>query len=381
MIMDGAVTVLPSASATGRPVRVRLRLEALRLPWRELLLVLGVWTLFVPVFAGRAHHDYAGRHGWGRAFLVATGDIYLWAVLCLAAWALARALPLERRAWKRLAAVHLAAAVALSLFRVVAEQRFQCTVNAAMPCLDTAIIPYRAPIVLFFYLQILGTMYAVESVRRLHHREVTAARMERELSAAQLRALKAHLQPHFLFNTLNTVVSLVRRDPEAAEEMIGDLGDLLRASLAHEQTHEVTLRDELALLDPYLRIHQVRFGPRLRVERCVDPGVLDALVPPMVLQPLVENAIRHGVGASPAAGRVAVTAARVDGCLRLRVWDDGPGFAAGWSEGVGLGSTRARLHHQYAGAARLETSGAEGGGAWVQVELPYRPAPGAEVGA
>jgi signal transduction histidine kinase len=355
--------------------------RAVRLPWREVLLVIAVWTAFVPVFAQWLHHQNDGRHGWSRAFLVAAGDVYLWAVLCLAAWALARAFPLRRRAWKRLVVLHVAAGLGLALFRVVAEQRFQCTVNPAQPCLDAALIPFRGPIVFFFYLQILGTMYAVEFARRLHHRELSAAQLERELSRTQLRALRAHLQPHFLFNTLNTIVSLVRRDPDGAEEMIGDLGDLLRASLVHEQTHEITLREELAMLEPYLRIHQVRFGARLRVERRIDPGVLDARVPPMLLQPLVENSIRHGIGACPHAGRVEIAAERVDDALRLRVADDGPGFATSWREGVGLGSTRARLHHQYAGAGRIETSAADGGGAVVEVVLPFRPAADAEVAA
>jgi signal transduction histidine kinase len=377
MNADATATLPASISIPRR----RWPVGALRLPPRELLWVLGAWSFFVPVFATRIHHDYDGRHGWGRAFIVAAGDIYLWAVLCLAAWALARAFPLERGRWKGRVAIHLAAAMGLTLFRVVAEQRFQCTVNPAQPCLDVASIPWRGQMVFFFYLQILGTMYAVEFARRLHQREVSAARLEQELSRAQLRALRAHLQPHFLFNTLNTVVSLVRRDPDGAEEMIGDLGDLLRASLVHEQTHEVTLREELALLEPYLRIHQVRFGPRLRVEQRIDASLLDARVPPMLLQPLVENAIRHGVGASPQAGQVQIVAERVDDGLRLRVADDGPGFAPAWREGVGLGSTRARLHHQYAGAARIDTAAAAGGGAAVEVVLPYRPSREMEVAA
>lgn len=379
MNADAAATLSVPIPARGAPTRRRWP-HALRLPRRELLLVLAFWAAFVPVFAHRAHHQYAGRHGWGRAFLVAGGDGLLWAVLCVAAWILARTLPLERRGWMRLAAIHVLAGAGLALFRVVAEQRFGCMVNPRQPCLDVPGIPYRAPMVFFFYLQILGTMYAVEFARRLHQRELSSARLERELTRAQLKALRAHLQPHFLFNTLNTVVSLVRRDPAGAEEMIGDLGDLLRASLAHEHTHEVTLREELALLEPYLRIHQVRFGERLRVDLRVDPAVLDARVPPMLLQPLVENAIRHGVGACPRAGWVQVVAERVDGGLRLRVADDGPGFAAAWREGVGLGSTRARLHHQYGGAARLDTPEAPGGGAVVEVVLPYRPAD-AEVAA
>ena len=347
---------------------------ALRLPLREVLLVLAAWTTFVPVFATRVHHFAEGESTWSHAFLVAAVDLYLWAVLCLAAWALARAFPLRRERWPRLVAVHLAGAVGLALFRVIVEQRLECMLGSPDPCFVPEVIPYRGPMVVFFYLQILGTMYAVEFARRLHHREVASAQMERELSRAQLRALRAHLQPHFLFNTLNAVVSLVRRDPDGAEEMIGDLGDLLRASLVHEQTHEVTLRQEMKLLDPYLRIQQVRFGPRLRVERCVDPAALNAAVPPMVLQPLVENAIRHGVARAPGAGRVRIAVTLADGALRMLVEDDGPGFAQGWIEGVGLGSTRARLQHQYAGAARLETREAEGGGAVVEVTLPYRAA-------
>ncbi|HEV3050980.1 MAG TPA: histidine kinase [Longimicrobium sp.] len=351
---------------------------ALRLPPREVLIVLAAWTTFIPVFASRVHHQDQGETTWPHAFLAAAVDLYLWALVCLGAWAMARAFPLERRRWKRLAVVHLAGAAGIGLFRVLMEQRLNCVLLPEEPCFIPEVIPYRGPLVVFFYLQILGTMCAVEFARRLHQREVASARLERELTGAQLRALRAHLQPHFLFNTLNTVVSLVRRDPDGAEEMIGDLGDLLRASLVHEQTHEVTLREELALLEPYLRIHQVRFGARLRVERRVDAAALDGLVPPMVLQPLVENAIRHGIGACPRAGWVQIVAERIDGLLRLRVTDDGPGFASTWREGVGLGSTRERLRHQYAGEAALSTSASPGGGGVVEVVLPWRPAPDAE---
>jgi len=377
MSAHGAAAPVPRPPSLRRLIPFRPTRGALRIPPRELLLLLAAWSAFIPVFASRVHHQDQGETTWPHAFLAAAVDLYLWALVCLGAWAMARAFPLERRLWKRLVAVYVAGAVGLALFRVLAEQRLNCMLLPGDPCFVPEVIPYRGPLVVFFYLQILGTMYAVEFARRLHHREVASARLERELTEARLRALRAHLQPHFLFNTLNTVVSLVRRDPSGAEEMIGDLGDLLRASLVHEQTHEVTLREELALLEPYLRIHQVRFGPRLRVERRVDEAALDALVPPMVLQPLVENALRHGIGACPRAGWVEVAAERVDDALRLSVADDGPGFASAWREGVGLGSTRARLRHQYAGRASLAAAAAPAGGARVEVVLPFRPAPDA----
>jgi LytS/YehU family sensor histidine kinase len=190
--------------------------------------------------------------------------------------------------------------------------------------------------------------------------------------------MKMQLQPHFLFNTLNAIMVLVRQqNSRAAEDMLSHLSDLLRCVLEDVEAQEVPLRRELHYLKLYLSIEQVRFPDRLRVEISADVAVQDAAVPQFALQPIVENAIRHGIGASGSAGRVAISARRVNDTLEIRVEDDGPGLARqidSNEKGIGLANTRARLEQLYGSAARLTLQNAEGGGAAVTMILPYHAA-------
>jgi two-component system, LytTR family, sensor kinase len=196
--------------------------------------------------------------------------------------------------------------------------------------------------------------------------------------SAQLSAMKMQLQPHFLFNTLNAIMVLVRQqNSRAAEEMLSHLSDLLRCVLEDVEAQEVPLRRELHYLQLYLSIEQVRFPDRLRVEISADHAVQDAAVPQFALQPIVENAIRHGIGASGSAGRVSISARRVNDTLEIRVEDDGPGLVRqsdSNEKGIGLANTRARLEQLYGSAARLTLQNAEGGGAAVTMFLPYHAA-------
>jgi LytS/YehU family sensor histidine kinase len=192
----------------------------------------------------------------------------------------------------------------------------------------------------------------------------------------QLESLKVQLQPHFLFNTLNTILALIRTEPATAERMVSGLSELLRASLEAAGEHEVPLERELAILRPYLEIQQVRFRDRLAVLLDVDPAARGALVPYLILQPLVENAIRHGLAPRASAGRVEISASVLDDALRLEVRDDGVGIRApsAMREGVGLGNTRARLRHLYGTRHAFEARPRAEGGFAVRVEIPYRPA-------
>ena len=192
---------------------------------------------------------------------------------------------------------------------------------------------------------------------------------------ARLGALKAQLQPHFLFNTLNAIVVLVRQQKgQQAEETLARFSDLLRAVLADMDAQEVTLARELEYLKLYLSIEQLRFSDRLRVDIDVDPELLDAAVPHMSLQPIVENAIRHGVGNRVTPGVIEIRAARIADTLTVSVRDDGPGFrggAAGHGMGLGLANTRARLRQLYGADADLRTESGPHGGALVTVLLPF----------
>jgi LytS/YehU family sensor histidine kinase len=221
-----------------------------------------------------------------------------------------------------------------------------------------------------------------------HHesraRALRASRLEADLARAELHLLRTQLEPHFLFNTLNAVATLVHGNPDAAEHMIVLLSDLLRRALRDRDEHEVPLAEELAFLDRYLEIEQVRFRDRLVVERQIQPDSLDAMVPPLLLHPLVENAIRHGVARRVHGGRLGIRARREHDRLELRIWDDGPGGAvtegrrslapgeAHAGSGIGLANTRARLERLYGGDQRLELQSGPAGGVQVSLSLPFR---------
>ena len=215
---------------------------------------------------------------------------------------------------------------------------------------------------------------------RAQARAMRESQLETQLAQAELQALKMQLHPHFLFNALHTVGTLVRTGRSAlAVQVVGRLGDLLRRMLDGAATQEVALREELEFARNYLDVEQARFSDRLRVTWTVEPGALDAAVPHLVLQPLLENAIRHGISAATASGILIVGARCTNGTLHLTVRDDGPGLADDpgrntGNGGVGLANTRLRLARLYGERAGLEVLNAEDGGVTSHVFLPFRPA-------
>jgi two-component system, LytTR family, sensor kinase len=207
--------------------------------------------------------------------------------------------------------------------------------------------------------------------------ELRLERMERSFSEARLNALRMQLDPHFLFNALNTISSQVERDPRLARTMIEHLGDLLRLSLDARDRPEIPLAEELAFLDHYVAIQKIRFAENLRIEVQVTPDVKYALVPCLIVQPLVENAIRHGISRRASGGRVTVTAKRGQNQVEIRVTDDGVGLPPGWtidtSSGTGLSVTRERilgLHPD--GDCSFSVRPRTGGGTEVEISLPLR---------
>ncbi len=225
---------------------------------------------------------------------------------------------------------------------------------------------------------LVGVAHALRFYERAKDRERREAELESRLVQARLQALRMQINPHFLFNTLNSIASLVQEDPNAAEDMIGALSDLLRHTLNASDRQEVTLREELHFLERYLQIEQIRFGERLRIEKEIDPAVLDAVVPILILQPLVENAVKHGIETQIAPGLIRVTAERVAGDLHLKVTDNGKGpvLAPGGKllEGVGLSNTRARLREIYGERAALELRPGKTGGFAAEVRIPWQTA-------
>jgi LytS/YehU family sensor histidine kinase len=208
-------------------------------------------------------------------------------------------------------------------------------------------------------------------------RAVRASQLEAQLVQARLEALRAQLNPHFLFNALNSVAMLVRLKANSdALKAVVSLSEVLRQALAGRGAQEVALREELSLVDHYLQVEQLRFRDRLRVTVDAQPDTLHASVPSLILQPLVENAIRHGIARRDEGGHVKIFGRRGNGRLVLEVRDDGPGFPTGWdpaaSGRVGLANTRERLERLYGSAFTFETTNAPSGGAVVRVEIPYR---------
>ena len=307
---------------------------------------------------------------------------------------LGRRFPLERGRWLRSVPIHLLFSLVYALVHLTLDSFVHVRMGLLAFLLGATFkAVFSTMLVIAFhgnvltYWAILGIQSAIRYYRRYQEREREALRLElhtselqSQLMRARLSALKMQLQPHFLFNTLNAIMVLVRQQKgRQAEEMLARLSDLLRCVLEDVEAQEVPLRRELEYLQLYLSIEQVRFQDRLRVEISADPATLDAAVPQMGLQPIVENAVRHGIGRSSAAGKIQISATRVDGMLEVKVQDDGPGLPANGSStsrGIGLANTRLRLHQLYGDTARLELKNGEHGGAVATMSVPYHTAPG-----
>jgi signal transduction histidine kinase len=292
-----------------------------------------------------------------------------WAIWIPATWLILRRAAAPGTLRGRRLAGHVASAVLLSIgFGVATGALSQAARRKSDPPtlagqIRMGVIDWL-PFQPLVYAGVVAAGIAIEAARRRRDAELGRAQLETQLAYAQLSALRAQLQPHFLFNTLNAAVTLARAgDAAGTARVLVLLGELLRQLLRSDAPQEVPLREELALLETYLEIQRVRFGDRLQVGWDVADDVRDALVPQLVLQPLVENALQHGIATRTRAGRLDITAARRGDRLRLSVCDDGPGVAPGFSlaraGGVGLRNTRERLRRLYGdhGDLALATAG------------------------
>jgi two-component system LytT family sensor kinase len=362
-------------------------------PLRFLAGAFGLCTAIGLAFATSTYAMYAAKGNpvaWREALFWALTEWYLWAALCPLVFLLARRFPVGRGTWVRHLPVHLAAFLGVHTLHEVAyvalERAAAMDGNAPQP-LGQLVVLYmtkRAAFNSLVYAGMVALQHLIALYRRYAERERVTLQLETKLARAQLEALRIQLQPHFLFNTLNTISALLHRDPEAADRVLTRLGDLLRLSLQHSGRQEVMLRQELEFLERYLEIQQTRFQDRLRVRYDTDPETLDALVPTLVLQPLVENAVRHAIEPRAAAGRLEIRARRHDGRLTLEVADDGPGIVTNGrgaidgsaipvtGSGIGLANTRARLEQLYGAGHRFQLANAAEGGLVVTLEIPYR---------
>jgi len=227
----------------------------------------------------------------------------------------------------------------------------------------------------YFYLPILLVTHLLLYYQQARDRELRASQLETRLVQTQLKALKSQLQPHFLFNTLHSISALMMIDVAKADQMMARLSDLLRMSLEGSSWQETTLNRELQFVNGYLEIEKMRLGERLKIRTAIDSDTLDALVPHLLLQPLVENAIRHGISKLPGGGEVWISARKQENELHLQVGDNGSGFLPGTAatekHGVGLIATEERLRGLYGDQHRLEIQSTSGKGTIVHVKIPF----------
>ncbi len=296
-------------------------------------------------------------------------------------WA-ARRVPVDRSTWAWALPAHLglgtAAVLGITALTLVKNQLVIASQTGILAPGFLARLPeylvtnFQAALVI--YGGIVTAVHTFDAFRRLKDREVKASQLEADLARAQLTVLKMQLEPHFLFNTLNAISALVRGNPDGAERMVIRLSELLRLSLASAEKDEVPLEEELRFLGVYLDIQKTRFGDRLRVRQEIPDNTRAASVPTLLLQPLVENSIRHGLERRAAPLTITLRATRLGNRLRVEVEDDGPGLPeeAARRNGVGLANTRARLERLYGAEQEMTLANLPDGGTRVTMELPQR---------
>jgi two-component system, LytTR family, sensor kinase len=339
--------------------------------WTKILGIFGAFSVLGLLFSSQVWVDYAysgQRVTWALALAIALIQWYLWALLTPILQRLAHRFRLQRGRWGIALLVHGILSVVIGVAMIVVQESVARALSGVPRGPFSLLRVYMS---ILTYWAIVVVSYTVEYYNSARDREVRAAQLEGALAAAELQSLRLQLHPHFLFNTLNAIGALMHENVETADLMLTRLSDLLRSTLETSNLHQIALRRELELLEPYLDIQKTRIGERLTLQINVDPKALDVLVPTLLLQPLVENAIKHGIADRSGAGLVVLEAHVRRGTLTVFVRDDGPGPAALQNgSGYGLENVRRRLHALHGARASLVLERAEAGGAIARVELP-----------
>ena len=347
----------------------------------RLALIWGIWALAALFFATQVYMMYLKeerRIPFSRGLFLQGLSCAIWALVTpLVLW-LARRFRIERNSWRRRIPFHFVVGVALVSSMIVVDYVLYMTylgrVADITPLSTFQNVYYNVDRLLLTYWVIVLISHAFNYYNSYRKGELKAAQLGAQLAQSQLEALKMQLHPHFLFNTLHSISALLNKDVEGARSMIARLGDFLRLTLENGGSQEVTLQQEIEFLNGYLDIERIRFQDRLTTLVRVDPTVLDVRVPNLILQPLVENAMRHAIANSD-CGRIEVLAEPSNGMLRIQVKDNGPGLQVvrayvNRSRGVGLTNTKARLDRLYGSAHRLEFENEPNGGLVVTMEIP-----------
>ena len=350
--------------------------------WVRWLLGFLFWTLVVLFYSAKTTR--MGQPApWTEILKSAMSQWYVWGLLAPLIIGVDRLLPVPREALSRRVLFHIPLSFVVTTIYIYASGAARALLDSEPARFSLSLDVLRASWggafhwnILIYWL-IVGVYGTYDYYNDVRERQLKTAQLERLLAESRLNALRTQLHPHFLFNALNAISAHVERDPRVARRMLEQLGELLRLSLDHADSQEIPLEEELAFLERYLAIQKVRFEGRLEVVVNVEPEALPALVPTFILQPLVENAIRHGIAPRTSKGTVQVSAWRENGRLHLRVQDDGPGLPVGWklaaNKGVGLSNTRERLQRLY-GVSRhsFEVVSEPGAGVRVDLSFPFR---------
>jgi LytS/YehU family sensor histidine kinase len=366
--------------------------RALRSLLRSYIVHFTVWTILGLFFftQGLMQGLLAGSpYPWWHYLITWLTGVWLSALLTPGVFWLAHRFPFRREKWLRRAGLHLLFSLSFSLLQISMHSLIIPAAGVFPQVMPTVPATFLALTVLglhstlITYWALLGIRYAIDYYHRYQEQQREALRLQlhsselrAQLVSAHLSTLKTQLQPHFVFNTLNAIMVLVRKQQtREAEQMLALLSDLLRSVLEDVEAQEVPLARELEYLQLYLSIEQIRFADRLEVNINPAPDVLDAAFPHMGLQPIVENAIRHGIGRSSDAGRIDIQAYRQGGSLFVIVQDDGPGLQSETvtGRGIGLSNTRARLAQLYGDAGELRVENGNRG-TIVTMHLPFRAA-------
>ena len=367
--------------ARSENVFVPLSLAMLKRWGRIWLIAFVLWTLLAFLSAAGAHVYWSFTDkpvSWTQLFAWNILISFVWSVLTPLVYELSRRYTFDRASWKLSLPIHILASIALAFVGAVSLVKL----NPLVTWTQEPSVPFFAHVLSRTFMDIQRYWYvllitqAIAFYGKYQERQLLSSQLEAQLANAQLEVLKIQLEPHFLFNTLNSIASLARHDGVAAENMTLRLADLLRMSLDGVGVHEVPLRQELMFLQKYVDIQLTRFQDRLSVETEIDPRTLETLVPNLILQPLVENAIRHGISPRRAPGFVRITTWRDRDDVWMEIRDNGVGFARGRgvapAEGVGLRNTRGRLRQLYNEDHAMVLEDTPGGGCTVKIRVPYR---------